>query len=458
MVGFLTRLKPRIRNVRQRYLHRGKRYGAAALISLFAILLAGLNLPLPLARVWPYVLLCVVLLSAWYSGLGSGLLSAFVVMAGAETIHAPLWGEQNDLILLLLLVIIVVVLSSARVQRRQLAAPAEALLTRPRPELNATVAETAHTQILESFRDTPIAALDSGWHFTYVSGAGVRLLRLPASEIMGRTLFDVFPHKDGAKLSSHLHAVLKGGSPAHFEEYLEARQAWFGFHACSSLGGLVFTFNDVSEAKKQEALRPLPIWDEDREFKRIFARIDYTLVDRARCYILHQFAKQVVKLPGDLAEVGVYKGGTAKLLSLTVSPRVKKTLHLFDTFSGMPPTEAQVDHHHEGDLGDTSLEAVQRQLRDCDNVRFYKGFFPHTAGPIENSRFCMIHIDVDIYKSVKDSCEFFYPRLEKGGVMIFDDYGFSSCPGARKAVDEFFTDKAEIPVYLPSGQCVVIRE
>lgn len=458
MVRLLARLRPRIRNVRQRYLHRRKRYGAAALLSLFAILLASFNLPLPLARVWPSVLLCVVLLSAWYGGLGPGLLSAFVVMAGAKTIHALLWGGQNDLILLLLLVIIVVVLSSARLQRRRLAVPAEALSTPPGSELAATVAETTHAKILESFRDTPIAALDSGWHFTYVSGAGVRLLRLPAAEIMGRTLFDVFPHKDGAKLSKHLHAVLEGGSAAHFDEFLETRQAWFGFHACPSPGGLVFTFKDVSEAKKQEALRPLPIWNEDREFKKIFARIDCTLVDHARCYILHQFAKQAVELPGDLAEVGVYKGGTAKLLSLTVSPRARKTLHLFDTFSGMPPTEAGVDHHHEGDLGDTSLEAVQRQLRDCDNVQFYKGFFPLTAGPIENCRFCMVHIDADIYKSVKDSCEFFYPRLEEGGVMIFDDYGFASCPGTRKAVDEFFRDKAEVPVYLPSGQCVVIRK
>ena len=88
---------------------------------------------------------------------------------------------------------------------------------------------------------------------------------------------------------------------------------------------------------------------------------------------------------------------------------------------------------------------------------FYQGTFPKTAGPIENLTFCFVHIDVDIYKSVMDCCTFFYPRMEKCGIMIFDDYGFLSCPGAKMAVDEFFYDKPEKPCYLPTGQCIIIR-
>jgi O-methyltransferase len=44
-----------------------------------------------------------------------------------------------------------------------------------------------------------------------------------------------------------------------------------------------------------------------------------------------------------------------------------------------------------------------------------------------------------------------------GGVMVFDDYGFPSCKGAKKAVDEFFKEKPDIGLYLQTGQYIVIR-
>jgi len=66
----------------------------------------------------------------------------------------------------------------------------------------------------------------------------------------------------------------------------------------------------------------------------------FTLVDKVRCFMIYQYAQQVTNLPGDVAEVGVYKGGTARLLAKTFE-RTGKTVHLFDTFSGMPPSEGK---------------------------------------------------------------------------------------------------------------------
>jgi O-methyltransferase len=123
----------------------------------------------------------------------------------------------------------------------------------------------------------------------------------------------------------------------------------------------------------------------------------------------------------------------------------------------MPPTDPAKDIHREGDFSDTSLESVKKYLKDCNNVRFYQGFFPDTSIPIINLQFCFVHIDVDIHKSVMDCCKFFYPRMVIGGTMVFDDYGFLGCPGAKKAVDEFFSNKTEFPCYLPTGQCFIIK-
>jgi O-methyltransferase len=201
----------------------------------------------------------------------------------------------------------------------------------------------------------------------------------------------------------------------------------------------------------------LPLWDADPIFGRLFDQlIGYTLVDKVRCFMLYQCAKNSARIAGDIAEIGVFRGGTAKLLAKTSAPD-GKTIHLFDTFAGMPSVDASADVHRAGDFANTSLAAVQAYLRDCSNVRLYQGIFPATAAPVEQRSFALVHIDVDIYQSVLSCCIFFYPRMEHGGMMIFDDYGFWSCPGAKKAVDEFFMDKPEVPIYLPTGQCLVIR-
>ena len=203
---------------------------------------------------------------------------------------------------------------------------------------------------------------------------------------------------------------------------------------------------------------PLHLWNDDKCFNDMFEQIyKNTVVNKTRCFILYQHVKQVSSLSGDVAEVGVYKGGTAKLLSRSLES-TSKNVHLFDTFSGMPPTDPDKDIYKKGDFGDTTFENVRNFLQDCKNILLYKGLFPQSVpDTLQDKRFCMVHIDVDIYKSVIDCCEFFYPRLEKSGVMIFDDYGFPLCPGAKMAVDDFFLKKSEVPIYLPTGKCVVIR-
>ena len=80
---------------------------------------------------------------------------------------------------------------------------------------------------------------------------------------------------------------------------------------------------------------------------------------------------------------------------------------------------------------------------------------PDTFAGLSDARFCFAHIDLDLYQGVRDSLDFLYPRLSHGGVIVLDDYGFASCPGARKAVDEFFQDKPERPLALSTSQAII---
>lgn len=184
-----------------------------------------------------------------------------------------------------------------------------------------------------------------------------------------------------------------------------------------------------------------------------------TLVTSDRRYVLQRFAEQALHLVGDFAECGVYRGGTAYLLArvLSASP---KSLHLFDTFSGMPDAAAaDPSGHVVGDFGDTSLDSVKALLAPFAGVVCHRGVIPETFRDIApDARFALVHLDVDLYQSVRDGLEFFYPRLVPGGIVVVDDYGFEMYrEAARRAVDEFFAAKREKPLVLRTGQCVVVR-
>lgn len=188
----------------------------------------------------------------------------------------------------------------------------------------------------------------------------------------------------------------------------------------------------------------------------------YTLVSPDRCYILLTLARQAATLKGVWVECGVYKGGTAMMLAKLIhESSISTTLHLFDTFKGMPETDPAVDIHKEGDFSDLIFEEVKdRIVAVCSGgmaVAFHRGYIPDTFNNCNIERISFAHIDVDIFKSVNDCCSFIYPRLVPGGILIFDDYGFPTCPGARRAVDYYFAEKPEVPLVLPSGQALVIK-
>ena len=83
------------------------------------------------------------------------------------------------------------------------------------------------------------------------------------------------------------------------------------------------------------------------------------------------------------------------------------------------------------------------------------GWLPHSWALA--LQFSFAHVDVDIYDPALACCDYIYPRLVSGGVMMFDDYGYPACRGERNAVDKFFADKSQPVIALPSGQGLVIK-
>ena len=163
---------------------------------------------------------------------------------------------------------------------------------------------------------------------------------------------------------------------------------------------------------------------------------------------------------GSLAELGVYKGTTAKLLHELMPAR---TLWLFDTFEGFDARDLAHERRTGSDgfrFDDTSLEAVLRHVGASDRVRACKGRFPDTAAQVpDDERFALVHLDADLYKPTADALAFFYPRMSPGGFIVLHDYGSGAWPGIAQAADAFFADKPESIVRIPdkSGTAIVRR-
>lgn len=182
----------------------------------------------------------------------------------------------------------------------------------------------------------------------------------------------------------------------------------------------------------------------------------YTVVPIERAWTIWQMASQACLLGGDVLEAGVFQGGTARMLRL-IAEANQKQLHLFDSFEGMKVADSKFDRHASGDFADTSLDAVRNVVGHGDFIHFHKGWIPDTFTGLEDERICFAHIDLDLYQGVKDTLAFVYPRMPAGGMIISDDYGLASCPGAWRAVDEFFASRPEKPLALLTGQVLVIK-
>lgn len=191
-----------------------------------------------------------------------------------------------------------------------------------------------------------------------------------------------------------------------------------------------------------------------------------TLLDYDRLYTLYQAVTAMDHLPvqnGNIAEIGVYKGGGTYFIALLVEQFVKNKIKIFafDTFEGHAEQdlEQRLDGPHTTDkFKDTSFEEVSNYLSVFDNVVVYKGRFQDQCTHIRNESFSFVHIDVDIYKPTIECLLFFSPRLHSGGIIVVDDYGYKTCAGAKQAVDEFMGRNHQfIKFHLTTGQCLLLK-
>ena len=186
-------------------------------------------------------------------------------------------------------------------------------------------------------------------------------------------------------------------------------------------------------------------------FQNHYGKID-------RIALVNSFLQSCRAVPGDVAEFGVYRGHTAAAMNqILEKEQVGKHLYLFDSFAGIPEVTHPMDGAwKKGDLA-SSVDTVSKLFQDSSRVKIVQGFFSETLPTYPDLRFSFCHVDADLYTSIRECIDYILPRLSEGGVIMFDDYGFADCPGAKTAITESFGSEFPNFVALPTGQAVYFR-
>jgi O-methyltransferase len=174
--------------------------------------------------------------------------------------------------------------------------------------------------------------------------------------------------------------------------------------------------------------------------------------DYVRNGALELLCREVDQLgvPGDLGELGVFRGDFAWLMSTYLPGR---RVHLFDTFEGFDEGDMRIDASRVEnfiDFSATDPRRVRERFTDPDLVELHVGFFPATtAGVGADVRFALVSIDADLYAPILSGLRWFYERLSPGGYILVHDYNNAAFGGARSAVREFQAETGAAVLPLP---------
>lgn len=176
-------------------------------------------------------------------------------------------------------------------------------------------------------------------------------------------------------------------------------------------------------------------------------------------YAAYNNVKYIVenKIPGDIVECGVWRGGITQLAALTMIhlKDTSRKIYLYDTFEGMPKPEDE-DLDWDGNRALDTWRTITLKGEkwgfggDINSVnqlmlstKYPKEKIIITKGKVENTipnvipkKISLLRLDTDFYKSTLHELNHLFPILVLGGILVIDDYGYYL--GSRKATDEYF--------------------
>ncbi len=230
----------------------------------------------------------------------------------------------------------------------------------------------------------------------------------------------------------------------------------------------------------------LPFLEYDNYFSKYIKSLEKTdqvetdnLLKRLRMYSLVQLVNYIIKKNEfknkqdlNFAECGCWKGTSAYLISSMLKGNFEGKFYIFDSFEGLSEfkkkdfienlnfSNSKMLDNHSRKYFASNESKVKSVLSEFNFINIQKGWIPSKFKNFSDKKFTFVHVDVDLYDPTLECLKFFYPRLEKNGIIVADDYNSTTYPGVKTAWDEFFLDKKKDITFSyesPLGSAFIIK-
>ena len=175
-----------------------------------------------------------------------------------------------------------------------------------------------------------------------------------------------------------------------------------------------------------------------------------------RMHLVCWATNHCLHIPGDFVECGVYKGCTSRIIvDYTNFKETDKSFYLYDLFERVEELGVGLDSR---EFGKGLVDYVRSRFSDLPNVYVIQGKVPDSLSIDSPERIAFMHIDMNNAPAERGALEVLWDRVSSGGIVIFDDYGWTQYRAQKITIDDFLNVRNHYVVELPTGQGMVIKK
>lgn len=205
-------------------------------------------------------------------------------------------------------------------------------------------------------------------------------------------------------------------------------------------------------------------------FKAIYKKFkDFTMVDRSNFCTNLDLCNKFSFVKGSIVECGTWKGGMIGGIASLLG--VDRNYFLFDSFEGLPPVQ-EIDGesainwqndkaspiYYDNCKVSEEYALMAMKISGASKVNIVKGWFNDTLAntPIDGG-IAILRMDADWYQSTFTILDALFPKVNRGGLIIIDDY--YTWDGCSRAIHDYLSfHKRQERIYSYDNKiCYIIK-